>query len=365
MVGAPTSPGAVVAGRYRIEKLLGEGGFGEVLRATDLESGRPVALKMLLPAMLVSDEGRARFRREAELARRLQHPNTVRVLDFGGAEGASPFIAFELLEGRPLDVVLRAEGRLALSRIARIAAEALGSLGEAHAIGIVHRDVKPSNIFLCEGGGRIELTKVVDFGIAKNTAPAATALTQAGQRSARLRTWRPSKSSDSNVGPATDLYALGLVMAEALGGGEWYFKATRGMAICMAQLADRPVPLAPDVLSSPLGAIIARATQKSLALRYSSAEAMRSDVLALLAHSSRSRRNRRDKGSTAIYRFVPVTTGSSAVTSARGSRNQNVEPWPSSLVTPASPPWFKTMCLTIARPRPVPPASRERPLSTR
>src|SRR5579871_6468186 len=128
--GVTVRPGDVVAGRYRIEALVGEGGFGLVFRATQLPIGRSVALKMLIVDSEANPDGRARFRREAELAQRLEHPNTVRLYDFGETETGQPFIAWELLKGRPLDAVIAAEGRLPPPRAARIAVQVLKALME-------------------------------------------------------------------------------------------------------------------------------------------------------------------------------------------------------------------------------------------
>src|SRR5262245_51289672 len=122
------APGHVVAGRYRIESLLGEGGFGAVFRATQLNLGRTVALKVLLPHLVSSADGSSRFRREAELAQRLEHPNTVRLFDFGVSDDGTPYIAFELLRGQPLDALLRDAGKLPAARVARIATQVLKSL---------------------------------------------------------------------------------------------------------------------------------------------------------------------------------------------------------------------------------------------
>ncbi len=186
-------PGDIVAGRYRVEALLGKGGFGVVYRAVQLNIGRAVALKMLLAEALAHAGGIARFRREAELAQRLEHPNTVRLYDFGETEGGLPFAAWELLRGHPLDEVLRAEPTLAAPRVARIGAQALKALMEAHGLGIVHRDVKPSNLFLCEFSGERDFVKVLDFGIAKCLSD-GPGLTRKAPSSARRATWLRSRS---------------------------------------------------------------------------------------------------------------------------------------------------------------------------
>jgi len=216
-LGVPFQPGDVVAGRYRVEALLGRGGFGVVYQAVQLNMGRGVALKVLLAEALAHVEGFARFRHEAELAQRLSHPNTVRLYDFGETEAGLPFTAWELLRGRPLDATLRAERTLSPPRVARIGAQVLKSLMEAHEIGIVHRDVKPSNLFLCEFTGETDFVKVLDFGIAKSLSN-GPGLTRDGAILGTPSYMAPEQVAGEEVTPATDLYALGLVMAEALAG---------------------------------------------------------------------------------------------------------------------------------------------------
>ena len=272
----PFRPGDVVAGRYRVEALLGRGGFGVVYRAVQLNIGRAVALKMLLAEALAHPEGIIRFRREAELAQRLEHPNTVRLYDFGETEQGLPFIAWELLRGRAFDEVIRAEGCLAPGRVARIAAQALKALMEAHALGIVHRDIKPSNVFLCEFSGERDFVKVLDFGIAKCLTD-GPGLTSDGVIIGTPNYMPREQVAGHGVTPATDVYALGLVMAEALLGRP-VFIGEAGLALCMAQLSDTPVPLPKSVLASPLGSVIARATQKDPSARFATAAEMLAEL---------------------------------------------------------------------------------------
>ncbi|HZO13997.1 MAG TPA: serine/threonine-protein kinase, partial [Polyangiaceae bacterium] len=136
-------PFAVVGEHYRLEAPIGEGGFGAVYRAVDTRIDRPVAVKLLHRELMGSGDVEARFLREAELARRLQHPNTVRLIDFGRAEDGTPFLVFELLTGESLDALLAREGGLPVERVQRIGMQLLKSLLEAHTLGIVHRDIKP------------------------------------------------------------------------------------------------------------------------------------------------------------------------------------------------------------------------------
>ncbi len=275
-LGVPFHQGDIVAGRYRVEALLGRGGFGVVYRAVQLDAGREVALKVLLAEALDQADSLARFRREAELAQRLEHPNTVRLHDFGETERGLPFIAWEMLRGRSLDEVIRAEGGLATPRVAVIAVQALKALMEAHQRGVVHRDVKPSNLFLCQVSGERDFVKVLDFGIAKSLS-AGAGLTQDGAILGTPGYMAPEQVASGDVTPATDLYALGLVMAEAIAGRP-VFAGDSGLAVCMAQLSDAPVPLPPVVLASPLAAVITRATRKAPAARFASAAEMLAQI---------------------------------------------------------------------------------------
>jgi hypothetical protein len=273
-MSAPLRPGDMVAGRYRIETQIGQGGFGAVFRATQVNIAREVALKMLLPELLAADEGLQRFRREAQLAQRLEHPNTVRLLDFGQAENGAPFIAFELLRGESMDRALHQQGRFSPGRVARITMQVLKSLMEAHALGIVHRDIKPPNIMLCEFQGESDYVKVLDFGIAKTTTPTATSagLTQAGHVVGTPQYMAPEHLLGQAPSPAADLYALGLVMAEALAGQMIYQGVPTD--VCLMQISPDPVPLPAMVLQSPLGPVIHRATQKAVERRYATAGEM-------------------------------------------------------------------------------------------
>jgi len=275
--GMPSSsprPGDVIAGRYRIESELGHGGFGAVYRATHVQLGRVVALKMLLPEMLAHDEGLVRFRREAELAERLQHPNTVRLYDFGQTELGLPYIAFELLRGEPLDKAVW-QGPMPLARATRITSQVLKALMEAHALGIIHRDIKPANIFLCEFSGERDFVKVLDFGIAKSTS-SSTLLTKAGHSIGTPNYMSPEQVRGEPLTPASDLYAVGLMLAEMLTGRIVY--GGNPSDVALAQLSQHPVPLSPELSHSPLFHVLTRATQKEAARRYQSAAEMLRDL---------------------------------------------------------------------------------------
>ena len=152
---------------YRLDEKIGEGGFGAVFRGVHLRTQRPVAVKVLRPAMMHNTEEQlARFRREGIAACRITHPNAVEVLDFGVSTTGVPYLVMELLRGRTLATLLRDGRRLSLQRTVEIIAPVCDALAAAHLAGIIHRDVKPDNVFLHHAADR-EIVKVVDFGIAK------------------------------------------------------------------------------------------------------------------------------------------------------------------------------------------------------
>jgi eukaryotic-like serine/threonine-protein kinase len=272
--------GDVIAKRYRLEALIGEGGYGAVFQATQLDIGREVAIKLLRAELTPTSVTVGRFQRESMLAQQLEHPNTVRLLDFGQTDSGLPYIAYELLRGRSLGRVLTKEGPMPPARVARIACQALGALMEAHERGIVHRDVKPDNIFLVDFPGAPDFVKVLDFGVAKSTASlgaSGAALTASGEAIGTPGYMAPEQVRGDAVGPATDLYALGLVMAELLSGRP-VVTGAKPIDVCIQQASPDPVPLPPKVLESPLGAVIARAVAKRLEERYHAAGEMLADI---------------------------------------------------------------------------------------
>lgn len=285
MTGNPSfPPGYLVGGRYELVERLGQGGHGAVYRAIQRPLGREVAVKMILAEAMFADGMLERFSREAGLVQRLEHPNTVRIYDFGTSEQGMPFIVFELLRGRTLeDEIVR--GPLTPFRIGRVATQVLKSLMEAHALGIVHRDIKPANLLLIDYSGETDFVKVLDFGVAKPTAAPrpGEAITHDGQIIGTPSYMAPEQVHGAVIGPQADLYALGLVMAEAATGQRVYGEGSP-MQIWINQTSSDVVPLSPLVMSTALGPVIARATRKEPSERYPSAEVMLADVeRALLA----------------------------------------------------------------------------------
>ena len=253
----------VLAQRYRLEAEIGHGGFSQVFRATELRIGREVAIK-IMSADSVDAAGEQRFRREAELARQLTHPNTVHLLDFDLGRRPSPFIVYELLSGETLEALIKREGPLGQQRTARIVSQILKSLMEAHALGVVHRDMKPGNIFICTFAGESDFVKVLDFGIAKTSESAP--LTAAGMVIGTPRYMPPEQILGQPPHPSMDLYAVGMMLAE-MSCGHALVRGTP-LEAARVQLSPDPVPLPEMVEQSVFGPLLRRALDKDPAHRF-------------------------------------------------------------------------------------------------
>jgi eukaryotic-like serine/threonine-protein kinase len=263
-------PGAVdgrcLGGRYRVGALLAAGGMGEVWAARDLLLDRPVAVKVLGGALAGDGRAAERLRREARAAGRLDHPNIARVLDLGEQDGR-PYLVMELLEGESLAARIDRAGPMAPAEAARVVAAVADALQAAHAAGVVHRDVKPGNVFLTSAGG----VKVLDFGIA--AAAGQTDLTT-GDLLGTAAYLAPERALGRPATPAADLYSLGVVLYELLAGRR-PFQGGSDVELAMAQVNARPAPLALVAPATPpaLAAACEHALAKDPAARPPSAAA--------------------------------------------------------------------------------------------
>jgi serine/threonine protein kinase len=233
------APGAVdtrrLGGRYRVGALLGAGGMGEVWAARDLLLDRPVAVKVLGAALAGDGRAAERLRREARAAARLDHPNIARMLDLGEHDGR-PYLVMELLEGESLATRIDRAGPIPPAEAARVVAAVADALQAAHSAGVVHRDVKPGNVYLTSGGE----VKVLDFGIA--SAAGETDLTT-GDLLGTAAYLAPERALGRPATPAADLYSLGVVLYQLLAGRR-PFQGGSDIELAMAHVTARPVPLA-------------------------------------------------------------------------------------------------------------------------
>jgi len=199
-------------GSYRLVSPLGHGGMGEVWRAEHRMLARDAAIKLVRGGTDASGrELMARFEREAKATAALRSPHTVQLYDFGRSDDGAFYYVMELLDGFPLDEVVRRFGPLAAGRVVHLMRQVCHSLAEAHAAGLVHRDIKPGNIFLCRYGGDPDFVKVLDFGLVKPLAASAADLTQSGLLAGTPAYMPPEMALGRAVDGRTDLYALGAV----------------------------------------------------------------------------------------------------------------------------------------------------------
>jgi serine/threonine protein kinase len=273
----PEPAGTEVAG-YRIESLIGRGGMAVVYRAEDLRLGRKVALKLLTPQLVDSEQFRQRFIKESRLAASLDHPNIVPIYEAGEADGQL-FIAMRYVIGDDLKGLLAKEGgQLPGDRTLRLFTQIGDALDSAHRAGLVHRDVKPGNILVTGGreyphhgsGDHVYLT---DFGLTKRTSELSGGLTGTGHFLGTVDYVAPEQIQGRPVGPGTDIYALGCVLYECLT-GQLPFRRDDDAALLWAHLVEAPPPVTgirPD-LPGAVNAVIARAMAKDPADRYATSE---------------------------------------------------------------------------------------------
>lgn len=264
----PLAPGGVALGvgpapdRYKVTGLLGAGGMGIVLRAVRLADGAPVALKVI-PGEKCDAERRTRFAREADSCRALSHDNVVRVLDSGEAPDGGLFLAMELLEGRDLGVRIVREGAVPPDEVVRVGLAAAAGLGAAHERGIVHRDVKPSNVFLCGDGG----VKIVDFGVALSmNGPRLTAKDRVVGTPGYMAFEQVQGMRDEDE--RTDVWGLGATLYHAVA-GRGPFEALTSSAVLARIARERPDPL-PESVPRWLTEVLLRAMRKDRTRRWAS-----------------------------------------------------------------------------------------------
>ena len=210
--------GRVLLERYEVLRKIGAGGMGAVYVARQSTVGREVAVKVLRGDLISNEHVRERFRREAEIIGQLRHPNTIQLIDYGETEDGLAIMIMELLVGKPLNEQLKSTGPLTLPEAIQIGIDVASSLAEAHEAGLVHRDLKPGNIFLVEVGGQMH-AKVLDFGIARILDEEATRITSTGQVFGTPRYMSPEQGmATGEVDARSDLYSLGLIIYECLVG---------------------------------------------------------------------------------------------------------------------------------------------------
>lgn len=266
--------GTVLRGKWRIDSLIGVGGMAAVYEATH-RIGRRCAIKILHPEIAVSKELRARFEQEALAVNQLGHPAAVNVLDIDTSEDGSPFLVMELLDGESLGQRAQRPGGIKERELLRIASTVLEVLDVAHGLGIVHRDIKPDNLFLTSSGG----VKVLDFGIARMKQGGSDIRTRIGAMLGTMPYMSPEQIAGGQIDGRADVFAVGATMFRVLTRRHVHEGSTESELLI--KMATQPVPalrtVAPSV-SPEVCAIVDRALAFDLSRRYPTARAMREDI---------------------------------------------------------------------------------------
>jgi serine/threonine protein kinase len=257
--GTPTGPeqenvardpyvGRIIAGQFRVERLIGMGAMARVYLAQQLGLERPVALKILHRELLREESATARLRREATIGARLRHPNLAEVLMLGAVDasadqpGGEPFIVLEYLDGMSLtSALLAARGSLGVVRAVHVALQICDALGEAHSLGIVHRDLKPDNVMLVRRGADSDFVKVLDFGMARAGRDPDFA-TRDGAVLGTARYIAPEGAQGGSVGPEGDVYAIATLLFQCIT-GRTPFDGHSAVAILVQQVSATPPDL--------------------------------------------------------------------------------------------------------------------------
>lgn len=272
---SPVAIGEVLVDKYRVDRVLGEGGMGIVVAAHHLELDQPVAIKFLLDALRGNEEGAERFRREARAAAKIQSDHVVRVLDVGVLESGVRFMVMEYLEGHDLSKELEQRGRLSTGQAIDYVLEALDAIAQAHAVGIVHRDLKPANLFLARRADGSSRIKVLDFGISKSLSGASSdqlSLTRSSAWVGSPLYMAPEQmQSARDVDERADIWSLGAILYELITGRPPYLAESLPQ-LCNLLLTTEPAPLSslqPDV---PAGVerVVLRCLERDLSARWQS-----------------------------------------------------------------------------------------------
>jgi serine/threonine-protein kinase len=265
--------GRVLAGKYRVERVLGRGGMGVVVAAHHLHLDEKVAIKFLLPEAVANAEVLGRFVREARAAVRIKSEHVARVSDVGTLEGGEPYMVMEYLEGSDLAEWLHQRGPLPVEQTVEFLLQASEAIAEAHALGIVHRDLKPANLFVVRRADGLLSIKVLDFGISKVTGPVGSADANMTRTTAVMGSplYMPPEqmAASRNVDARADIWALGVILYELLA-GRGPFSGETLPEVCMKIAIEPPPPIRnfrPDI---PLEVelVILRCLEKDRERRY-------------------------------------------------------------------------------------------------
>ncbi len=280
--------GKTVAMKYLVEAMIGEGGMGKVYKAIQLALDKPVVLKVLRQALLSDERTVKRFQREAKAASRLNHPNSISVLDFGQADDGAMYIAMEYVQGKDLHHILSREWPLPEARVIRLISQVLSALADAHSAGVIHRDLKPENIMVEQRRGEADFVKVLDFGIAKivdgSIDDDGPALTRAGFVCGTPEYMSPEQARGAQLDHRSDLYAVGVIIYQLMS-GMLPFDSDSAVGFATKHLTEIPVTPTKRRPEARVSVAMERLIMKALAKnpddRPQTAEQFRAELMAI------------------------------------------------------------------------------------
>lgn len=275
-------PGHVFGDRFRVERLIAAGGMGFVYLATDLEQQQLVALKLMRSTLQRDPVAIERFKREVRTIKRLMHPNTIELIDYGITEDGFMFLVMEWLHGKDLREIMRIKRRLSPITATRVALQVAWSLSEAHQKGIIHRDLKPENIFIMHNPGPHLRIKVVDFGLAKVVSgpESAEQITRGGVVCGTPEYMSPEQAKGEKLDGRSDIYALGCVMYAMLE-GDAPFRGKKAIDVAMMHI-NNPFPKLNERVQQPLREIIMKCVEKKAVNRFQDVTALAAALEAYL-----------------------------------------------------------------------------------
>jgi serine/threonine-protein kinase len=271
--GSPVAPGSIIAGKYRVERVLGQGGMGVVVAAHHLELDERFAMKFLLPESAGHGEVVARFVREGRAAVKIRSEHVARIFDVGKLENGLPYMAMEYLEGTDLSGLVAERGALPVPTAVDYVLQACEAVAEAHALGMVHRDLKPANLFLVHRVDGSPCIKVLDFGISKiaptSTTGAAAMTRTSAMMGSPLYMSPEQMASARDVDARADIWALGVILYELVS-GQPPFAGDTLPQVCAMILQSEPAPLSRALPQAPAGfeAVVQRCLAKSPNARF-------------------------------------------------------------------------------------------------
>jgi serine/threonine-protein kinase len=323
-LSAPVREGEILAGKYRVDRVLGVGGMGVVVAAHHINLDEPFAIKFLLPETLKNADAVARFTREARAAAKIKNEHVARVSDVGTLENGAPYMVMEYLEGLDLSEWLAQRGRMPIEQAVDMILQACEAIAEAHALGIIHRDLKPANLFVANRANGRLCVKVLDFGISKSSHLGGAMTSTSALMGSPLYMSPEQMQSSKDVDPRSDIWALGVILYELVT-GQAPFNAETLPELVLRIMRAPPPPLRQVIPDAPaaLEAVLLRCLDKERSARFASVAELTAALAPFAPRAGAPRSNEaplRTASSRAVGAFLPSGSSPSVGVSSRGAK---------------------------------------------